>query len=99
MGVPAPVLMELIRIYSWDVDFQRGIRTGDRFEVLFETLFTEDGEFARYGNVLYGNLILRGKQKALYRYRTSNSNEERARSRGGTGASYSARPFFKAFRS
>ena len=71
VGVPAPILMELIRIYSWDVDFQRGIRTGDRFEVLFETLFTEDGEFARYGNVLYGNLILRGKQKALYRYRTS----------------------------
>ncbi len=69
-GVPAPVLMEFIRIYSWDVDFQRGIRPGDEFEILFETLFTEDGEFARYGEILYGNLILRKSQNPLYRYKT-----------------------------
>jgi murein DD-endopeptidase MepM/ murein hydrolase activator NlpD len=70
-GVPNPVLMELIRIYSWDVDFQRGINNGDRFEVLFEKLFTEDGKFARYGKVLYGNLILQGKSNSLYRYKTT----------------------------
>ena len=29
-GVPVPVLMEMIRIFSWDVDFQRGIRSGDK---------------------------------------------------------------------
>ncbi len=69
-GVPAPVLMELIRIYSWDVDFQRGIRPGDKFEILFETLFTEDGEFARYGEILYGNLVLGQSQNPLYRYKT-----------------------------
>ena len=70
-GVPKPILMELIRIYSWDVDFQRGIRVGDKFEVLFEKLFTENGKFARFGNVVYGNLILRGENNPLYRYRTS----------------------------
>jgi len=69
-GVPAPVLMELIRIYSWDVDFQRGIRAGDKFEVMFEKLFTDDGEFARYGNILYGNLILRNEENPLYRHKT-----------------------------
>ena len=70
-GVPKPILMELIRIYSWDVDFQRGIRVGDKFEVLFEKLFTENGKFARFGNVIYGNLILGDKHNPLYRYRTS----------------------------
>ena len=69
-GVPAPVLMDFIRIYSWDVDFQRGIRPGDEFEILFEKLFTEDGEFARYGNILHGNLILSQDQYPLYRYKT-----------------------------
>ena len=69
-GVPAPVLMELIRIYSWDVDFQRGIRPGDKFEILFEKLFTDDGDFARYGNILYANLILSRDQNPLYRYKT-----------------------------
>lgn len=70
-GVPAPVLMEMIRIFSWDVDFQRGIRYGDKYEIMFEKLFTEKGEFARYGKILYANLILRGEERPLYRYRTS----------------------------
>ena len=69
-GVPAPVLMDLIRIYSWDVDFQRGIRPGDKFEILFEKLFTEDSEFARYGDILYANLVLSQDQNPLYRYKT-----------------------------
>ena len=69
-GVPAPVLMNLIRIFSWDVDFQRGIRAGDKFEVLFEALYTDSGDFIRYGNILYGNLILQGNSNPLYRFKT-----------------------------
>ncbi|MDP6426728.1 MAG: peptidoglycan DD-metalloendopeptidase family protein [Rhodospirillales bacterium] len=69
-GVSPPILMELIRIYSWDVDFQRGIRPGDRFEVMFEKLFTEDGEFARHGNIIYGNLVLGGAALPFYRHTT-----------------------------
>jgi len=69
-GTPKRIIMELIRIYSWDVDFQRDINTGDRFEVLFEKLYTEKGEFVRNGNVLYGNLILRGQTHPLYRHQT-----------------------------
>ena len=37
-GVPSNTIMELIRIYSWDVDFQRDIQKGDGFEVFFEML-------------------------------------------------------------
>ena len=33
-GVPTPVLIQLIRIFSFDVDFQRDIQPGDQFEVL-----------------------------------------------------------------
>ena len=69
-GVSPSILMEMIRLYSWDVDFQRSIRPGDRFEVLFEKLYTEEGEFARYGNVLYGNLVLSGTALPLYRFTT-----------------------------
>ncbi|MEK9677597.1 MAG: M23 family metallopeptidase [Rhodospirillaceae bacterium] len=70
-GVPVPVLMELIRIYSWDVDFQRGIRSGDEFEIVYENLYTEDMEFARHGQVLFGSLTLSGDKLALYRHKTS----------------------------
>jgi murein DD-endopeptidase MepM/ murein hydrolase activator NlpD len=68
-GVPVPVLMELIRIYSWDVDFQRSIRLGDQFEVLYERLTTEDGEFARYGKILFANLKLSRTDHPLYHFK------------------------------
>ena len=33
--LPRPVIEEMIRIYSYDVDFQRKVQPGDSFEVLF----------------------------------------------------------------
>jgi len=33
--IPRPIIDELIKIYSYDVDFQRKVQPGDSFEVLF----------------------------------------------------------------
>ena len=33
--IPRPVIDDLIRIYSYDVDFQRKVQPGDSFEVLY----------------------------------------------------------------
>ena len=33
--VPRPVIDDLIRVYSYDVDFQRKVQPGDSFEILF----------------------------------------------------------------
>ena len=33
--VPRPIIEDLIRIYSFDVDFQRKVQPGDSFEVLY----------------------------------------------------------------
>ncbi len=67
-GIPSQIIAELIRIYSWDVDFQRDIRRGDKVEVLYETYETEDGEFARYGNLLYASLSIDGRAVPIYYY-------------------------------
>lgn len=66
-GVPVSVLMELIRIYSWDVDFQRGIRPGDSFEVMYEQFHELDGRLVSSGAILFANLVLRGTAQPLYR--------------------------------
>jgi murein DD-endopeptidase MepM/ murein hydrolase activator NlpD len=68
-GIPSTIIAEAIRIYSWDVDFQRDIRQGDTIEILYESHVTEDGEFARYGNILYANLSVSGKPIPVYRYK------------------------------
>lgn len=67
-GIPASVLGELVTAYSYDVDFQRDIHSGDRIDVLFERMQTRDGTVAENGNVLYAELNLAGKPMRIYRY-------------------------------
>ena len=67
-GIPASVIAEMIRIYSYEVDFQRDIRKGDTVEILYETYETEDGDFARYGNILFANLKVLGHRIPIYRF-------------------------------
>lgn len=67
-GIPQHVIAELIRFYSWDIDFQRDIRRGDSIEVLYDTFETEDGEFAKFGEVLHANLTVGGKTVPIYRF-------------------------------
>lgn len=67
-GIPASVIAEMIRVYSYEVDFQRDIRQGDTIEILYETYETEEGDFARYGHVLYANLKVHGEIIPIYRF-------------------------------
>jgi len=68
LGVTPNVLMNMIKLMSWDVDFQRDLHQGDRFELMYERFYTEAGKFVRTGDVLYANLILNGKAYPLYRH-------------------------------
>jgi murein DD-endopeptidase MepM/ murein hydrolase activator NlpD len=67
-GIPASIISEAIRIYSWNIDFQRDIRQGDKLEVMYDSYETEDGYVAKTGDVVYAKLTLGGKDIALYRY-------------------------------
>jgi murein DD-endopeptidase MepM/ murein hydrolase activator NlpD len=67
-GVPVSILVDLIRAYSFDVDFQREVREGDSFELLFETHRDEDGNLARKGDILTATLVLSGKPLTYYIY-------------------------------
>ncbi len=67
-GMPVKVLAELIRMYSFDVDFQRDLRTGDRFEVLYNALFEETGDLAKPEDIVYAALTLSGKRIELYHF-------------------------------
>lgn len=69
-GIPASILIELIQIYSFSVDFQREIRKGDGFRVLFDELTAEDGEITR-GPITFAELTLRGEKRPLYRFTPS----------------------------
>ncbi|MEE8444247.1 MAG: hypothetical protein V3S44_02795, partial [Alphaproteobacteria bacterium] len=64
-GVPPGVLADLIQIYSFDVDFQRDIRKGDGFSVMYERYLDERGNVVRSGDILRASMTLSGKQRTL----------------------------------
>jgi murein DD-endopeptidase MepM/ murein hydrolase activator NlpD len=66
--VPNSVLAELIRLYSWDVDFQRDIRPGDGFELMYEQYSDARGKPVHNGDVISASLELSGKRYAIYRH-------------------------------
>ncbi len=67
--LPVPVIMALIRLYSWDVDFQRDIQRGDSFEVFYERLHDLDGAPVKEGEIAFASLVLSGKEVSLYRFK------------------------------
>ena len=69
-GVPISVMMAFIQNFSYDVDFQRDLQPGDRFEVLYEKLVTADGKEAGEGELLYASLTLSGDDMPIYRFKT-----------------------------
>ena len=68
-AIPAPVVAQLIRAYSFDVDFQRDIQRGDAFDVIYEQYQDKSGSSARSGNMVYAALKLSGITLQVYRFR------------------------------
>ena len=67
--VPAPVIDDMIRIYSYDVDFQRRVQPGDSFDVFYAG--EEEGTTATDKNdVLYASLTVGGETKKYYRFQS-----------------------------
>lgn len=72
-GMPRSIAAKLANLFLYDIDFQRDIRRGDEFEVVFEIYFDQLGNRVAYGDVIYGRLSWRNKkrEKGYYRYTTN----------------------------
>jgi murein DD-endopeptidase MepM/ murein hydrolase activator NlpD len=67
--VPASVIEDMIRIYSYDVDFQRKVQPGDSFDVFFAG--EDDGAtITEKTEVLFASLTVGGETKKYYRFQT-----------------------------
>lgn len=58
-GIPPSIMIELINNYSYDVDFQRDVRKGDKFYVLFESFYDKKGKKVKDGKIIYSSLDLK----------------------------------------
>ncbi|MDR3289711.1 MAG: M23 family metallopeptidase [Rickettsiales bacterium] len=67
-GIPQGIMLEFIKIFSFDIDFQRDLRKGDIFEVLFESYSTEDEKKVKEGDVLFASLDNDGRLYNMYKF-------------------------------
>ena len=67
-GIPADVVVQMIHMFSYKVDFQRDLKPGDRFEVLYNYYYTPDGRAAKEGDIAYAAMHLGNRTVQLYRF-------------------------------
>jgi murein DD-endopeptidase MepM/ murein hydrolase activator NlpD len=68
--IPRPIIDDLIRIYSYDVDFQRKVQPGDSFEVLYAGEDETPAPDSR-NDVLFAALTVGGESKKFYRFQST----------------------------
>ena len=73
-GVAGSKIMELFRIFSFDIDFQRDIRKGDKFKVLYYDFAKDDGTVVKHGPIAFAALKTVFTDVNLYGFVTD-SNE------------------------
>jgi murein DD-endopeptidase MepM/ murein hydrolase activator NlpD len=66
-GLSDRLIMEMVEIFGWDIDFALDIRVGDNFLVVYEELF-KDGEKLGEGEILAAEFVNRGKRFRAVRY-------------------------------
>lgn len=61
-------VVDFAQIFAYDIDFQREVHPGDRFEIVYETLVDERANPVRTGEVIYAELDGHALQRGFYRF-------------------------------
>ncbi|MDR2876398.1 MAG: M23 family metallopeptidase [Methylobacillus sp.] len=74
-GIPDAVAMQLVQIFSSDIDFHLDLRQGDHFRVIYEVGYA-NGEQTASGQVLAAEFINQGKTYSAVLYRDADGHAE-----------------------
>ena len=66
-GLSNNLIMEMVRIFGWDIDFVQDIRVGDQFHVVFDE-HQKDGEKLSDGNILAAEFTTQGHTYRAFRF-------------------------------
>lgn len=75
-GLPPTVLHQLFGLFAYDVDFQRDLQPGDKFDVVYDSVLDPDGQLVRAGPIKAASLTLSGNVLRLYRHQFSDGSAE-----------------------
>ena len=72
-GMEPNIIIEFARIFGFEVDFQRDIRKGDEFIVMYERYVDDRRKKVKTGKILYANLNVNNQDIKLYRFGKKNN--------------------------
>jgi murein DD-endopeptidase MepM/ murein hydrolase activator NlpD len=74
-GVEPNIIVEFARIFGFEVDFQRDIRKGDWFEILYEKFEDDNNKVRDTGKIIYASMYVNGEEINLYNFKYKNTEE------------------------
>ena len=74
-GVEPNIIVEFARIFGFEVDFQRDIRKGDWFEILYEKFEDDNSKVRDTGKIIYASMYVNGEEVNLYNFKYNNEEE------------------------
>lgn len=75
VGAPPKVIVDLIRMMSFDVDFEREIRVGDHFEIYFARSYSPGFDDIEEGQILRAKLTMQKREVDAYFYKDKDGGE------------------------
>ena len=74
-GVEPNIIIEFARVFGFEVDFQRDIRKGDWFEILYEKFVDDNNKVRDTGKIIYASMYINGEELNLYNFKYNNEEE------------------------
>ena len=71
-GVEPNIIVEFARIFGFEVDFQRDIRQGNWFEILYERFEDDNNKVKDTGKIIYASMFVNGEELNLYNFKSNN---------------------------
>ncbi len=74
-GVEPNIIIEFARVFGFEVDFQRDIRKGDWFEILYEKFEDDNNKVRDTGKIIYASMYVNGEEINLYNFKYKNEED------------------------
>ena len=68
-GIEPNIIVEFARVFGFEVDFQRDIRKGDWFEILYEKFEDDNNKVRDTGKIIYASMYVNGEEINLYNFK------------------------------
>ena len=70
IDTPDEIIMEFVQLYSFDIDFQRDIRKGNKIKIFFEIYTDSLNNYIKSGKIYFSEIVLNDESYELYRFQS-----------------------------